>query len=148
MQMDLVKVTTENDWDDYHSLRTQVLWDAQGRSGYNRNHEDEYHSSNHPLLLKADGKPVGTIRLDDFGNHTGAIRLVAIAIGMQGKGMGKLLMHLAEDYARKIGLGRLFVNAAPRAVDFYKKLGWEYNARNQSELKGIAAECVQMSKMH
>jgi hypothetical protein len=31
MAYDMVKVTTESDWRDYHSLRREVLWEARGR---------------------------------------------------------------------------------------------------------------------
>jgi hypothetical protein len=103
MAYELVKVTSESDWRDYHSLRRQVLWEARGRSNYDDRHADEYLPTHHPLLLKLDGRPIGTTRLDDFGHGRGAVRLVAIAIGVQRQGHGRALSVLVEDYARRLG---------------------------------------------
>ncbi len=43
----LVKVSTESDWREYHSLRRRVLWEGRGRNGYDDRHADEYLFSNH-----------------------------------------------------------------------------------------------------
>src|ERR1700692_1906919 len=118
-----VQVTIESDWRDYHLLRRQVLWEARGRSGYDENHPDEYIQNNHPLLLKFDGRSIGTTRLDDFGNGKGAVRLVAIAAGVQRQGHGRVLSALVETYARRQGIRFLFVNADPEAIGYYEKMG-------------------------
>ena len=60
MGYELVKVTIESDWRDYHLLRRQVLWEAMGRNGYDENRPGEYIPTNHPLLLKFDGRSIGT----------------------------------------------------------------------------------------
>jgi N-acetylglutamate synthase-like GNAT family acetyltransferase len=146
MSYHLADLTTGHDWHDYHSLRRQVLWEGRGRSGYDENHPDEYRPANHPLLLKLDGRSIGTIRLDDFGNGTGAVRLVAIAPDMQRHGHGRVLATLVEDYARRLGLKRLYVNAAPEAVGYYEKLGWRACIWNEAELVGIAVRSTQMSR--
>jgi hypothetical protein len=86
MAYELVKVTTESDWRDYHSLRRAVLWEARG-SNYDDSYADEYLPNHHPLLLKLDGRPIRSTRLDDFGSGRGAVRLVAIASGAQRQGM-------------------------------------------------------------
>lgn len=113
MAYELIKVTTESDWRDYHSLRRQVLSEARGRSGYNERHADEYVPTNHSLLLKLDGRSIGTTRLDDFGDDRGAVRLVAIAVDVQRRGHGRVSSALVEQYARRLGLRTLLVNADP-----------------------------------
>ena len=35
MDYELVEVAGENEWRDYHAIRREVLWEAQGRTGYN-----------------------------------------------------------------------------------------------------------------
>jgi hypothetical protein len=52
MGYDLVEVTNENDWQDYHAIRRAVLWEARGRSGYDDAHADEFLPTSRPLLLK------------------------------------------------------------------------------------------------
>src|ERR1700680_3664446 len=78
MSYDLIRVTAKHDWEDYHSIRRRVLWERRGLSNYDDTHADEYKTSNHPLLLRLDGRAIGTVRLDEFGSGIGAIRLVAI----------------------------------------------------------------------
>jgi N-acetylglutamate synthase-like GNAT family acetyltransferase len=141
-----VKVVTESDWREYHSLRRHVLWEARGRSGYDDTRSEEYNGTNTPLLLKLNGRPTGTSRLDNLGDHKGVVWLVAIATDVQCKGHGRILSELVEDYARRLGLNTLFVNAAPDAVGYYEKMGWEVYIWNRAELTGIASGCTQMRK--
>jgi N-acetylglutamate synthase-like GNAT family acetyltransferase len=146
MDYELVNVRTESDWRDYHSLRRAVLWEARGRSGYDEHHADEYLSANHPLLLKLDGRSIGTTRLDDLGDGRGVVRLVAIAADSHRRGHGRVLSRMVEDYARGLGLSTLLVNATPDAVGYYDKMGWHACVWDEAELKGVASDCKQMVK--
>jgi N-acetylglutamate synthase-like GNAT family acetyltransferase len=123
-----------------------VLWEARGRTDYDDKHGDEYLPSNHPLLLRLKRRAIGTARLDDFGNGTGAVRLVAIVADLQRQGHGRKLAELVEDYARDLGITKLFVNAAPDAISYYEKLGWHRFRWNPEELTGIASGATQMTK--
>jgi N-acetylglutamate synthase-like GNAT family acetyltransferase len=146
MSYELVKVTTEIDWREYHLLRREVLWEARGRSGYDEKRPGEYLASNHPLLLKLGGRSIGTTRLDNLGDRRGVVRLVAIAADVQRRGHGRALSALIEDYARRLGLKTLLVNADPEAVSYYEKMGWEACVWDEAELTGIASDCKQMTK--
>jgi hypothetical protein len=53
---------------------------------------------------------------------------------------------LVEDYACRLGLKTLLVNAAPDAVGYYKKMGWHACVWDEAELTGIASDCEQMTK--
>ena len=143
---ELVAVAGENEWRDYHAIHREVLWEARGRTGYNDRQSDEYLPANHPLLLKLVGQAIGTARLDDFGNGTGAVRLVAIVTDLQRRGHGRKLAELVEAYARTRGMRRLFVNAAPEAVGYYEKIGWQRFIWDETELSGIALDTIQMTK--
>jgi N-acetylglutamate synthase-like GNAT family acetyltransferase len=146
MSYELVKVTSESDWREYHSLRRHVLWEARGRSGYDEKRPGEYLAANHALLLKLDGRSIGTTRLDNLGDRRGVVRLVAIAADIQRRGHGRILSASVEDYARRLGLNTLFVNADPDAVGFYEKMGWKVCVWDVAELTGIASDCTQMTK--
>jgi N-acetylglutamate synthase-like GNAT family acetyltransferase len=138
---------TDEDWRAFHDIREAVLWTARGRSGYDRQHAHDYEvPANQPLLLKDGGRPVGTVRIDDFGDGTGAVRLVAVVSEGQGRGHGRVLSDLWDDYAKGKGLETLYVNAAPEALGFYEKMGWERFIWDETELFGIAEECIQMRK--
>lgn len=138
---------TEDDWRAFHGIREAVLWTARGKSGYDRHHVDDYDvPANQPLLLKHDGTPIGTLRLDDRGDGTGVLRLVAVVSTEQSRGHGRALLDLAAERARGQGLRTLFINAAPEALGFYQKTGWERFAWSEGEARGIARDCIQMRK--
>jgi N-acetylglutamate synthase-like GNAT family acetyltransferase len=143
----LASPVTDADWRAFHEIREAVLWTARGKSGYDRRHVDDYEvPANEPLLLKDGDRPVGVVRIDDFGNGTGAVRLVAVVTDVQGSGHGRALSNLWDARAREKGIRTLYVNAAPEAIGFYEKMGWERFVWDEAELAGIASDCIQMRK--
>jgi GNAT superfamily N-acetyltransferase len=129
----LVRVATSRHWRAYHQIRREVLFDARGRRGaYDENHPDERLPGHHPLLLLADGQPVGTVRLDDRSNGSGVVRLVAIVSNRQRQGLGSVLMSGLERYAMEHGITRLEASVAPDAVGFYMRLGWSMHDNTRS----------------
>jgi N-acetylglutamate synthase-like GNAT family acetyltransferase len=136
---------TEADWQAFHDIREAVLWTARGKSGYDRRYVDDYDvPANTPLLLKHDGRPIGTVRLDDRGDGTGVLRLIAVVATAQSRGHGRALVELVKARASARGMRTLFINAAPEAVGFYEKSGWVRYVWDEAELRGIAADCIQM----
>ncbi len=145
MSYELIHIEKKEDWASYHDIRRAVLF--EGRHSdiiYDDSHEDEYLPGHYPLLLKFNGNAIGTTRLDDFRDGTGAIRLVAIVESEQNKGHGRVLSRLVDDFARSIGIHTLLVNAAPEALGYYESVGWSAHDWNPEELTGIASQCVQM----
>lgn len=64
------------------------------------------------ILTKTDEK---TVRL----------RQMAVSSGLQGKGIGRVLMTFAENIARDHGFKRLTMHARKSAVGFYEKNGYK-----------------------
>jgi N-acetylglutamate synthase-like GNAT family acetyltransferase len=138
---------TDADWQAFHDIRDDVLFRGRHRTvGYDRNHPDDHNPANEPLLLKAGGRPVGVVRLDDRGDGTGVVRLVAVVKDTQGSGHGRVMSELWDERARSRGFHTLYVNAAPEAVGYYDKMGWERFVWDPDELVSIAADCIQMRK--
>ncbi|KXF77161.1 hypothetical protein ATN84_25425 [Paramesorhizobium deserti] len=130
-----------------HHIRRTILF-VRGRLGevtYDENHPDDLAPDNLPFLLRLNGRNIGVARLDLKGDNA-VMRLVAIDAGEQARGHGRVLNALIEDEAKGRGLKTLLVNAAPTAVGFYEKTGWERFTWNASELAGIASDCIQMRK--
>jgi GNAT superfamily N-acetyltransferase len=148
MQYELVKVAKPQDWADFHAIRRTELFEAKGRFGiYNDRHPHDLADWAHPFLLKADGKPLGTTRLDNFGDGRGAVRLVAVTAAEQGRGHGRVMEAMVCERARSLGMHTLLVNAAADALGFYEKTGWERFDWDPSELVNIAVSCIQMRKL-
>lgn len=143
----LIRVEDLSDWEAYHGIRRAELFDAKGRIGiYDPNRPEERAPGNFPLLLKFHGRDVGTTRLDVRQDGTAIIRLVAVPKTEQGKGHGRELARQVEAVARQNGTKKMLVNAAPEAVGYYEKLGYVRDDWDPSELQGISADSVQMSK--
>ncbi len=69
-----------------------------------------------------------------------------ISTDVQGRGDGRALSALVEDYARNLGITLLFVKAALEAIGYYEKMGWESYVWNEAELVGIASAGKRMRK--
>ena len=148
MSYTLVEVVDPADWQAYHTIRRQELFEAKGRHGlYDENYPGDHGPNMHHYLLKLDGRPLGTTRLDVRDDGSAIFRLVAIAAAEQGQGHGRVLGHMVEQRARAFGASVLYVNAAVTALGYYLATGWHQHVWDPSELVGIAATCEQMRKL-
>jgi N-acetylglutamate synthase-like GNAT family acetyltransferase len=149
MSYELRRVESEADWQAMHEIRRATLF-APDRHGaaivYDDKHADDRNPDNHCLLFLVDGRPIGVARLDRRDADSGVVRLVAVAPDVQGKGYGRVMGERVEACARGRGMSELFINAAPTAIGFYEKTGWQRFSWDPCELTGIAARCVQMRK--
>lgn len=146
MEYTLTSPTTPDEWERYHAIRKQELFDARGRDGYDPDRPEERQPGNFPLLFKAGVVGIGTARLDTRSSDTGVVRLVSITHTEQGKGYGRLLMNALEEFAREKGFAKLLLNSAQEAVGFYERLGYVPESWDSTELTGISVNSVQMSK--
>jgi N-acetylglutamate synthase-like GNAT family acetyltransferase len=147
MGHELLPPATPDVWQAFHDIRRIELFESKGRHGvYDDRHPDDFAPANQPLLFRVDGRPLGALRLDDRGDGTGVVRLVAVSSKEQGKGHGRIMQQLLDELARQRGMRELYINSAPTAVGFYEKTGWTRHVWDETELVGIAAECVQMRK--
>lgn len=118
----LTLVESANDVAAYHEIRHHVLFG--GSEEYIRNGPEEVKEENLSLLLKLEGTPIGTARLDQKGDHKAIVRLVAIVSDLQRQGHGTVLMDRVERLAISLGVKELLVHALPSASGFYLKRGY------------------------
>jgi N-acetylglutamate synthase-like GNAT family acetyltransferase len=129
-----------------HDIRRGVLFTPERHSiDYDENHPDDRAEQNVPFLLLLDSRPIGVVRLDLRG-AIAIVRLVAVIASEQRRGHGRKLNTLIEAECRRRGVTTLRVNAAPDAVGYYEKMGWQRAAWDSNELVGLAADCIQMIK--
>ncbi len=89
MGYELVVVEDPTDWQAYHAIRRVELFENKGRHGiYDDRHPDDLADFATPYLLKLDGRPIGTTRLDRRGQGEGVFRLVAVTSAEQGRDTG------------------------------------------------------------
>lgn len=53
------------------------------------------------------------------------LRQMAVVSGLQGKGIGKVLLQFAENIARDRGFKKILMHARKTATGFYEKLGYK-----------------------
>ncbi|MBB3308416.1 GNAT superfamily N-acetyltransferase [Rhizobium sp. BK196] len=123
--MKLVKVSRQAEWEAYHRIRRHVLFDLRGLSGYDDRHPDDRKPEHLPLIFVDGSEPVGAVRLDFMGDGNGVVRTVAIVAERQRQGIGRAMMTAVETLAMAREVIRLEAHAAPDAVGFYYKIGWE-----------------------
>lgn len=62
------------------------------------------------------------------------LRQMAVTSGLQGKGIGRVLMTFAENIARDRGYRRLTMHARKSAVGFYEKNGYSVCSKEFEEV--------------
>lgn len=95
------------------------------------------------LAAFLDGKIVGSIILTRIDDSTVRMRQVAVEELLRGRGIGRDMMHLAEEIARDLGYRRVLLDARLTAVGFYLKLGY---AAHGEEFTEVGLPHVEMRK--
>ncbi len=72
-----------------------------------------------------DDKLEACCMLTKTGPKTVRLRQMAVSSGLQGKGIGRVLMSFAENIARDHGFKHLTMHARKSAVGFYEKHGYK-----------------------
>jgi len=72
-----------------------------------------------------NGRMIGCMVLQDYGNRQAKMRQVAVAKNQQGKGIGKKMVAFFEAYAQQNGFEKVVLHAREVACPFYDKLGYD-----------------------
>lgn len=72
-----------------------------------------------------EDKMEGCCLLTKEGSDAVRLRQMAVISGLQGKGIGRVLMSFAENIARDRGFKKMTMHARKNAVGFYEKLGYK-----------------------
>jgi N-acetylglutamate synthase-like GNAT family acetyltransferase len=114
---------TQHDLESCFRIRYEILrkpWNQPVGSERDEQEADAWHL----LAEKADGRALGTARLQRLYPQTGQLRYMAIVQDFQGKGIGKMIIQKAEAIALENGMVRLFLQARENAVPFYLANGY------------------------
>ena len=72
-----------------------------------------------------DDKLEGCCLLKQAGDGALRLRQMAVVSGLQGKGIGRILLQFAENIARDRGYKKIIMHARKTAIGFYEKLGYK-----------------------
>lgn len=121
---------SDEEWQALHDIRRKVLFENRGKfDTYIENHPDDFKASHYPLVLVYKDVVIGVVRVEVNGS-VAWLRRVAIREDSQRLGHGRVLLRLAETFAKSQGCDEVRSNAAVEAVGFYERCGY---ARDLSE---------------
>lgn len=92
-------------------------------------------------VARVDGRIVGIVRVTPMAEE-GLAQLSSMHVhpDMQGRGIGRALMTVAEDFIRETGYSRAIlgvVQANDRARMLYERMGWTAVERHPSGVEGV-----------
>ncbi len=116
---------TEQEWIAYYQLRYEILRAPWGQGqGSERTNDEAAHQ--HFAYFNTANEILGVGRLDILDNTKAQIRFMAVASNLQKTGVGRQLMQQMENIAKAAGIQTIDLHAREQAMDFYKKLGYQY----------------------
>ncbi len=114
-----------NEYQQMVQLRMQILRQPLGLTFTNSDLEKEKED----ILIAAfdEEEILGCCLLTDAPNneHTLKLRQMAVKGNLQGKGVGRQMIHFAENIARDLGNSKIMMHARHNAIGFYEKLGYK-----------------------
>lgn len=81
-----------------------------------------------------DDEMLGCCMLTQEAPGVVRLRQMAVKQGLQGKGIGRVLMQFAENIARDRGNRKMTMHARKTAIGFYEKQGYEIKGNEFSEV--------------
>ena len=94
------------------------------------------------LIAEIDGQLVAIGSL----TKEGEIRRVYVCPDAQKQGIGKAMIDMLEDTARKHNISELRIKAAPNTVEFYQRLGYAIVGHEQMQIGNTSYDAVKMTK--
>lgn len=86
------------------------------------------------ITASEDDVMLGCCMLLQYDQNTVQLRQMAVRAGLQGKGIGRVLMQFSENIARDRGYKKLMMHARKTATGFYEKLGYSVAGKEFLEL--------------
>src|SRR5262245_2181013 len=124
LNYELHRPSNDDEWRAFHTIRREVLFENRGKGDtYIKNHPDDFKLGNHPIVLLHKGNVIGVVRID-ISERVAWFRRVAIREDLQRLGHGRILLRLAEAFAKAEGCSEARCNAAVEAVGFYERCGY------------------------
>lgn len=129
--------------DDLPSL-TDILLKSKASWGYSaaqmaevKTHDpvtpDQF-DRQHVVIAETHGRPIAYLALETQDDKTLLVDHLFVLPDAQAQGLGSLLLARAEDYARRHGLQRLYLESDSHAEAFYVRRGFCTIGRRQSQL--------------
>lgn len=117
-----IVAVTDPEYKEVFKLRDEVLRKPLGQSLHNDDLSRDFTDA--ILAAKYDNKVIACLMLHHVNNSDVQLRQMAVYDHWQGKGIGKLLVRFAEEYAFSNGYKKVILHARKVAVGFYAGMGY------------------------
>ncbi len=120
------------DYDQMIALRYALLRKPLGLNFT----DDELKKEANDILIGCfdDDKLEGCCLLTETEPGLVRLRQMAVLSGLQGKGIGKVLLRFAENIARDRGFKKISMHARKTAIGFYEKSGYKIVSKEFNEI--------------
>jgi GNAT superfamily N-acetyltransferase len=136
-QYELRAPESDEEWRAFHDIRRKVLFENRGKDDYIENHPDDTKIGNNPLVLVYKGEVIGVVRID-VSESEAWLRRLAIREDLQRQGHGRVLLELAENFAKTRNCSEVRTNAAVEAVGFYERCGYVRDPAKLSPVNSVS----------
>jgi predicted GNAT family N-acyltransferase len=104
------------------ALRSSILRQPLGLAFSDSQLSSE--ADSHHIGCYFDGRLVGCLVLRPIDATQIQMQQVAVNERLRGKGIGRMMVKYAEEFARRIGFHKIVLHARETAVPFYERLGY------------------------
>lgn len=118
----IMKCVHHYEWDAAKKLRQKTFFDPLSISDpytWTFTHQDHAH-----LVLYQGVDIIGYAHIQFWPNHRAALRILVIDESHRQHGFGSQLLHLCEQWLKKLGFKSLHDESRPNVVNFYRKNGF------------------------
>ncbi|HEX7941343.1 MAG TPA: GNAT family N-acetyltransferase [Gemmatimonadaceae bacterium] len=138
-----VRRLAANEWRVYRALRLHALRDSPDAFGSTLEREEAFPDDEwvqrleraaespmeFPLIVEDDSRPIGLAwaRIDPDDDEVAALYQVWVDPVYRGRGIGRLVIDSALDWARSSGVRQVLLSVAlgpSSALEFYRRLGF------------------------
>ena len=127
--------SSSKEFKEYDLFRWEILRKPIGKSIESL--KDEHESSSYHLIGVIDNKIIACGRLHFNSAKEAQIRYMAIDEHYQRKGIGKKIIKLLEEEAKKRQINTIVLNARDHVLEFYKKSGYNTVKKYEGSDTGI-----------
>ena len=129
-----IKIIDHNspEYDQMVDLRKQILRKPLGLDFTPEELENE--ANNILIALFEEDEILGCCMLTKIDAATIKLRQMAIKSGLQGKGVGRVILQFAENIARDRSYTKMTMHARKTAIGFYDKLGYKVEGNEFEEV--------------
>ena len=122
--MQLVSPITETEFNDYFSLRWDVLRAPWNQPKGSEIADDEV-GAEHYMVYSLENELMAVGRIHAIDNNTAQFRYMAVAPKYQSSGVGSFLLSSMIQISKHQGFKNIYLDARENAVDFYLKHGFK-----------------------